>query len=92
MSNDFEDDPLVFPDSDTEKNRGDRISDDSDVEPVTGYEWTPDSLELMAHHGIDPDSLENDEDDDEGDDDELEPGEFPTRLSCQHFHDSEPLA
>jgi hypothetical protein len=54
--------------------------------------WTPDSLKLMAHHGIDPDSLENDEYDDEGDDDELEPGEFPTRLSCQHFRDSEPLA
>jgi hypothetical protein len=58
------------------------------ADAVTSYEWTPDSLELMAHHGIDPNSLENDE----GDDDKLEPGEFLTRLSCRHFHDSEPLA
>jgi len=84
MSDDFEDPPLEFPDSDTEENSQDSTSD---TEPVTGdkkYQWTPDCIQLLVDHGLDPDSFENDEEDEEEED---KAGEFLTRPFYQHFPD-----
>ena len=84
MSDDFEDPPLVFPHSDTEENCGDSTPD---AEPVMSDKWTPECLQLLMDHRIDPDSLENDEElEDEEEEDKL--GEFPTCPSCQCFPDS----
>jgi len=58
MSDDSEDPPLVFPTSDTEKNCDDSTSD---AEPVTSTKWTPECLQLLLDHGIDPDNLEDGE-------------------------------
>jgi hypothetical protein len=77
MSVDFKDPPLVFPTSDTEEN-GDSTS--HDAEPVTGSNWTPEILQLLRNHGIDPEKLEGDE----GEEDSDKPGQFeqfPTLLS-----------
>lgn len=79
MSDDFEDPPLEYPDSDTGENCQDSTSD---AEPVTSDKWTPDCLQILADYEIDPNSLENDEEDEE-EEEEDKPGEFPTRPSCQ---------
>ena len=75
MSDDFEDPPLEFPDSDTKENSHDSTSD---TEPVTSdkkYQWAPEVIQLMVDHGLDPGSFVNDEeDDDEEEDNAL--GEF----------------
>jgi len=81
MSNDFEDPPLEFPDLDTEEVGGDSISH---AEPLTGYKWTLEFLQLLELHGIDPDRLENDgEEEEEEEEEEEKPGNFLTHLSCQ---------
>jgi len=62
MSDDFEDPPLEFPNSDTEENCQDSIAD---TEPVTSsqkpYRWSPECRQLLLDHRIDPDNYDNDE-------------------------------
>jgi hypothetical protein len=58
MSDDFEDPPLEFPNSDTEENSQDSTSD---TEPVTSnkkHQWTSECIQLLVDHGLDPDSFE----------------------------------
>lgn len=81
MSNNFEDPPSEFPNSDTEENSQNYTSD---TEPVTSdkNEWTPELLQLMVDHGLDPNSFENVEDEAEGREAD-ETGEILTHhLSC----------
>ena len=85
MSGDFEDPPLVFPASDTEENCGDSTSD---AEPVTSIKWTPECLQLLLDHGINPDNLEEGEELEFEDEEEDKPGKFPTHLSHHCFLDS----
>ena len=84
MSDDIKNSPLEFPNSNsTEENRQDSTSE---TEPVTsdkkyGPEWTPDMLQIMADHGLDPNSIENVEElenDEEEADKSHKIGEFPS--------------
>jgi hypothetical protein len=51
MSDDFEDPPLEYPNSDTEENCWDSTSD---AEPATSDKWAPDCLKLFVEYRIDP--------------------------------------
>ena len=74
MSDDSEDPPLEFPNSDTEENCGHSTFD---AEPVTNHSWAPEVLQLMVDHGMDPSSFENDEDNKDSEEED-KPGEFLT--------------
>jgi len=46
MSDDFEDLPLEFPNSDTEENWGDSTAD---AEPITSDKWSPEILQIQVN-------------------------------------------